>query len=66
MNPTNELRFVRKAVENLGNGNWRMAHVLQQKWATPYISRADQYGRVQYSFGEPTEWRDVPLVEEEK
>jgi len=72
MTPTNELRFVERTKTELANA-WqggpvyitRTERVLQQRWATSYLSRADQYGHTQHSLGEPTEWRDVPLESEE-
>lgn len=69
---TNELRFVEREIkiehEHTNGGiaiERKTIRVLQQRWATPYVSRADAFGQVDHSLGEPTEWRDVPCVKED-
>ena len=66
MTPTNEIRFVeRNFYYDETKEAYRTVRILQQRWATSYLSRADQYGHSQHSLGEPTEWRDVPVEKEE-
>ena len=54
MNPTVELRFIERDGRK----------ILQQRWGTPRMSRANQYGHASHWLSEPAEWRDVPLVTE--
>ena len=54
MQPTMELRFVEREGRR----------ILQQRFGTPRVSRADQYGHVRHWLDHPAEWRDVPLSEE--
>lgn len=59
MNPTNELRFVKRMIvgEEVSPNTYSMkeVHVLQQKWED--FGWEDQW---------ITEWRDVQLVEEDE
>jgi hypothetical protein len=57
MKPTNELRFVRRVIEQRPLDYPRYANVLQQKWVQRTVFDT---GREAFVF----EWRDVPLVEE--
>lgn len=66
MTPTNEIRWVERRKQVGDDPTVTLPiRVLQQRWATSYLSRADQYGHSQHSLGEPTEWRDVPVEKEE-
>lgn len=56
---TNELRFVKRRVYDYNPEKGRVVHILQQKW---HLSEYIEGEGWKYS---KTEWRDVPVVEEE-
>lgn len=64
MTPTNELRFVKRMIvgEEVSPNTYSMkeVRVLQQKWED--LGRMNMYWKDEYI----TEWRDVPLVEEDE
>ena len=57
--PTNELRFVeRKQYETFHPEDYKVVRILQQKWqSNVYDYEANDYVH---------EWRDIPVVEEER